>query len=188
MGHLIPARRTHMAWQNCLFICTVAVLIIAAAHGVQADPPNPCPVNVANCVPQTTGTLTIEGYHTRHFDVICPADRPYYQGKWSKEIDSLWVGVSEWGWTKLTAHDRDAFSVTNWVSASHTYNVSVACASSPQTGVCVKDPGCPQDSDSRQEEGENYSRWSAWNETCADGTTCSCTTATLLVCCNCSKK
>lgn len=188
MEHLVPARKIGTARQHWLLIVMVAALIIALAHGVQADPPNPCPAEVANCVPQATGKLTIGKNETRHFDVICPADRPYYQGKWSKEIDSLWVGISEWGWTGLVSYDRDSFSVTNWVSDPHTYNISIACSSSPQTGICVKDPGCPMDAGSRQEEGQSYSRWSAWNETCSDGTTCFCSTVTLRVCCNCYKK
>ena len=175
-----------------LFGVIIAIVTLATAHGAWATPPNPCTSDMKNCISQTTGSTALNAFETRHFDVYCPKSAPYYQGKWKQETDG-WVSVVTWSWSGLVGNDREHFSTTNWSTIdTHHYNISIACSSSPPTGICVADPGCPDDEGTRRDQcaggGENEMCWSNWNERCSDGTYCNCSTVALRVCCNCERK
>lgn len=165
----------------------VVCALLLCSQGVQAGTTNPCTSDIKGCKVVAYGPIELKAFQTKAFDVYCSQDAPYYRN-WSAISDSSYIGVYSWGWSMFVDQYHDHFTATNWsVATPHNTTIYLACSTEPQPGVCVSDPGCPDIPGSRQDEcgdPESGLCYSFWSEKCSTGTTYSCTTSTLRVCCS----
>ena len=171
---------------------------VASATPLPGDPPpDACDSDIPDCVNVTSRRHKIG--HLRHEDsrLTCPDTHPWYALAWVHSHISGWVWIVEnpFSATRFKG-DGDDFIVFNASPThDHHWQVAIACSSNCnfapggcpdphcKTG-CRNDPGCrtivPRTTHCA---GRSGNCWSTWEESCPNGETWFCDTASFWTCC-----